>query len=90
MTGDSCGKCHSETVINIIVGFAVSSLINYFVLPHFTIGISNYDILTNLIVTSIFTVSSYIRGFSIRRLFSRLGTNYTLLSFFRTIKLKLL
>ena len=90
MTGDTCGKCHSETVINIIVGFTISSLINYFVLPHFAVGISNYDILTNLIVTSIFTISSYIRGFSIRRLFSRLGTNYTLLSFFRTIKLKLL
>jgi len=84
MTGDTCGKCHSETIINIIVGFAISSLINYFVLPYFTQGINNYDILTNLIVTSIFTVSSYIRGFSIRRLFARLGHNYTLLNLFKT------
>lgn len=90
MAGDTCGKCHSETIINIIVGFTVSSLINYFVLPHFTVGINNYDILTNLMVTTIFTVSSYIRGFSIRRLFARLGTNYTLLSFFKTIRVKLL
>lgn len=83
MTADSCGKCHSETTLNIIVGFCISSLINYFVLPHFTKGISEYDILTNLIVTTIFTVTSYIRGFSIRRLFAKLGHNYTLLHFFK-------
>lgn len=90
MTGDTCGKCHSETIVNVIVGFSISYLINYFILPHFAKGISEYDMITSLIVTTIFTVSSYIRGFSLRRLFARLGTNYTLLSFLRAIKIRLL
>lgn len=83
MTGDSCGKCHSETIVNVIVGFGISYLINYFILPHFAQGISEYNVLTSFIVTTIFTVSSYIRGFSIRRLFAKLGHNYTLLNIFK-------
>ena len=84
MTGDSCGKCHSEVILNVIVGFTISYLINYFILPYFAKGISEYDMITSFIVTTIFTVSSYARGFSIRRLFARVGHNYTLLNLFKT------
>lgn len=83
MTGDSCGKCHSETIVNVIVGFSISYLINYFILPYFAQGISEYSVITSLIVTMIFTISSYARGYSIRRLFAKLGHNYTLLNLFK-------
>jgi len=84
MAGDTCGKCHSETILNIIVGFTISYLVNFLVVPHFAEGIKNYDFLASFAVTVIFTIASYIRGFSIRRLFAKLGNNYTLLSFFRS------
>lgn len=59
-----------ETLASIAVGFLVSVIITAVVLPayghHVTLG-------DNLQITAIFTVSSIIRGYLVRRAFIRWG-----------------
>jgi hypothetical protein len=68
--GQSHAHSWAEAVVNIVIGFAASMVIQALVLPamghHITIE-------ENFLVTCIFTVVSLIRGYLIRRLFIRIA-----------------
>jgi hypothetical protein len=71
-TGQSRTHSMAETMANIVVGFAVSMIIQALVLPamghHITLA-------QNFWITCIFTVASVVRGYGIRRIFNRFQTN---------------
>lgn len=56
-----------ETITSIIVGFVVSMLVTYIVFPMYGHTVTFAD---NLEITSIFTVTSFVRGYCIRRVFA--------------------
>ncbi len=58
-----------ETLTSISIGFAVSRLVTALVMPHFGF---NPSLGQNASITSIFTVTSIIRGYLVRRFFARL------------------
>ena len=70
-TGQSRTHSMAETMANIVVGFAVSMIIQALVLPamghHITLA-------QNFWITCIFTVASVVRGYGIRRIFNRFQT----------------
>lgn len=57
-----------ETLVGIAIGFAISMLLTAFVFPMYGHKISIGD---NLQITLIFTVTSVIRGYFVRRFFVR-------------------
>ena len=58
-----------ESIIDIIIGFVIYLPINYFVLPLFTEGINNHEILTMLQISAIYTSIALVRKYTIRRWF---------------------
>jgi uncharacterized membrane protein YcaP (DUF421 family) len=66
---DSKTKSMIETVMDIVIGFVIYLPINYFVLPLFVVGISEYSIITMLTVSMIYTTIAVIRKFALRRWF---------------------
>lgn len=56
-----------ETLTSIAIGFVVSMLVTYIVFPMYGHQVSFAD---NLEITSIFTVTSVIRGYCVRRAFA--------------------
>jgi hypothetical protein len=69
--GQSRTASMTEAVANIVVGFVVSVVITAWLLPAMGHQVSLSE---NLLMTSVFTVASLIRGFAIRRAFNRLHT----------------
>jgi uncharacterized membrane protein (DUF485 family) len=57
----------AETVANIVVGYAVNLWLQVHVFPRFHIHV---DIATNVEIGAIFTVTSFLRGFGLRRIFN--------------------
>jgi hypothetical protein len=70
-TGQSRAHSMAEAVANIAVGFLVSVVITAWLLPAMGHQVSLSE---NVLMTSVFTVASLIRGFAIRRAFNRLHT----------------
>jgi hypothetical protein len=58
-----------ETVASTAIGFAISYVTSYTVLPLFGFDVTHGQ---NLAITAIFTVISLLRGYFVRRLFNRL------------------
>ena len=58
-----------ETVTNVIAGLMISFVIQLIIYPILNIPVS---INQNLIITFVFFVASFIRGYVIRRLFNKL------------------
>jgi hypothetical protein len=58
-----------ETVTNVIAGLLISFVIQLIIYPILNIPVS---INQNLIITFVFFVASFIRGYVIRRLFNKL------------------
>jgi hypothetical protein len=56
-----------ETVINLVIGIIVSLIINAMIMPAVGCTISHAE---NLMMVAIFTVTSLIRSYSLRRLFN--------------------
>lgn len=56
-----------ETLTSIAVGFVVSLVVTHIVFPMYGLPISFWD---NMEITSIFTVTSIIRGYCVRRVFA--------------------
>ena len=56
-----------ETLTSIAIGFVVSVLVTYIVFPFYNLPISFSD---NLEITAIFTVTSIIRSYCVRRFFA--------------------
>ena len=64
-------KKHSifETITNIVIGLIISFLIQLWIYPLLKIPVT---IKQNLIITFIFFVASFIRGYVIRRIFNKI------------------
>ena len=61
-----------ESILDIIIGFVIYLPVNYFVLPLFTEGINNHEILTMLQISAIYTSIALVRKYTVRRLFVEL------------------
>ena len=68
-------KRHSliEAIINTLAGFIVSLLIQLVIYPLMDIPVRFEQ---NLIITSVFTLASILRGYVIRRIFNRINVVY--------------
>ena len=63
-------KKHSliESITNTLIGFIVSLLVQLIIYPILNIDVKLHQ---NIIITSIFTVVSILRGYVIRRIFNK-------------------
>ena len=59
-----------ESIINVLVGLIVSFLIQIMIYPILNIPVTLNQ---NLIITSVFFVASFVRGFAVRRVFNWWG-----------------
>lgn len=59
-----------EQVVNIIIGLGVSFIIQIFLYPILGIPVT---INQNIIITIVFFIASFVRGYLIRRLFNNIG-----------------
>ena len=69
---DSKKKSIIESLVDIVVGFAMYLPINFFVLPMFAGEIANQEIIGFLQITAIFTLVAFVRKYAIRRWFSKM------------------
>lgn len=62
-------KKHSllESLLNTLVGFLISLLVQLLIYPMLNIPVTLFE---NVIITSVFTIVSIIRGYIIRRYFN--------------------
>ena len=67
MKKDSRKKSFCEALLDVVVGFLFYLPINFFVLPHFTSGIDDYNIITMLTISSMYTTIALVRKYTIRR-----------------------
>ena len=57
-----------ESVVNVVVGLVISFLIQLIIYPVLNIPVT---IQQNLIITTVFFIASFIRGYVIRRIFNK-------------------
>ena len=69
---DSKKKSIIESLVDIVVGFAMYLPINFFVLPMFAGDIANQELMGFLQITAIFTLVAFVRKYTIRRWFSKM------------------
>ena len=62
-------KSFTESIIDILIGFIIYLPINYFILPLFTTGIENQELLTMLQISAVYTSIALVRKYAIRRWF---------------------
>ena len=62
-------KSFTESIIDILIGFIIYLPINYFILPLFTTGIENQELLTMLQISAVYTSIALVRKYTIRRWF---------------------
>jgi hypothetical protein len=64
---DSRKKSFFESLFDVVVGFLLYLPVNFFILPYFTQGIDEYNIITMLSISVIYTSIALIRKYTIRR-----------------------
>jgi len=64
---DSRKKSFCEALLDVVVGFLLYLPVNFFVLPYFTSGIDDYNIMTMLTISSMYTTIALARKYTIRR-----------------------
>ena len=67
MKKDSRKKSFFESLFDVVVGFLLYLPVNFFLLPYFTEGIDEYNIITMLSISVIYTSIALIRKYTIRR-----------------------
>ena len=67
MKKDSRKKSFCEALLDVVVGFLLYLPVNFFVLPYFTSGIDDYNIMTMLTISSMYTTIALARKYTIRR-----------------------
>ena len=67
MKKDSRKKSFCEALLDVVVGFLLYLPVNFFVLPYFTSGIDDYNIITMLTISSMYTSIALARKYTIRR-----------------------
>ena len=60
-------KSFCEALLDVVVGFLLYLPVNFFVLPYFTSGIDDYNIMTMLTISSMYTTIALARKYTIRR-----------------------
>lgn len=61
-----------EIAVNVGSGYFLSVILTFFMFPLFGITV---PIGSSMIITAIFTIASYIRGYAIRRIFNKYFNN---------------
>jgi hypothetical protein len=64
---DSRKKSFCEALLDVVVGFLLYLPVNFFVLPYFTEGINDYNIITMLSISLLYTSIALARKYTIRR-----------------------
>jgi len=64
---DSRKKSFCEALLDVVAGFLLYLPVNFFVLPYFTSGIDDYNIMTMLTISSMYTTIALARKYTIRR-----------------------
>jgi len=64
---DSRKKSFCEALLDVVVGFLLYLPVNFFVLPYFTEGINDYNIITMLSISLMYTSIALARKYTIRR-----------------------
>ena len=67
MKKDSRKKSFCEALLDVVVGFLLYLPVNFFVLPYFTEGINDYNIITMLSISLMYTSIAIARKYTIRR-----------------------
>ena len=67
MKKDSRKKSFCESLFDVVAGFLLYLPVNFFVLPYFTQGINDYNILTMLSISLMYTSIASARKYTIRR-----------------------
>ena len=67
MKKDSRKKSFCEALFDVVAGFLLYLPVNFFILPYFTQGIDEYNIVTMLTISSIYTSIALVRKYTIRR-----------------------
>ena len=67
MKKDSRKKSFCEALLDVVVGFLLYLPVNFFVLPYFTQGINDYNIITMLSISLMYTSIALARKYTIRR-----------------------
>ena len=74
---DSKKKSFVEALFDVIVGFLLYLPVNFFVLPYFTHGINDYNVITMLSISLMYTSIALVRKYAIRRWFISLKHKHT-------------
>lgn len=69
---DSKKKSMFETIIDITIGFVISTGLNFIILPIYSTEISNMDYLGMMQIGVWYTIVALFRRYAIRRLFERM------------------
>jgi len=76
----------AETLFDIVLGFLIYLPVNFFVLPFFTEGIDDYNVLTMLSISVIYSSIAVARKYTIRRWFVNKNLTKTLQKLTKFIK----
>lgn len=74
LKGQSKTSSATESLFNILFGFWVAVLAQVIIFPWFDIHI---NMQTNIYISMLFTVVSFIRSYTLRRVFNALDTRYS-------------
>ena len=86
MKKDSRRRSMAETLFDIVLGFLIYLPVNFFVLPFFTEGIDDYNVLTMLSISVIYSSIAVARKYTIRRWFVNKNLTKTLQNLTKFIK----
>ena len=86
MKKDSRKRSMAETMFDIVLGFLLYLPVNFFILPYFTDGIDEYNVVTMLSISVIYSSIAIARKYTIRRWFVNKNLTKTLQNLTKFIK----
>jgi len=86
MRKDSRKRSMAETMFDIVLGFLLYLPVNFFILPYFTDGINEYNVVTMLSISVIYSSIAIARKYTIRRWFVNKNLTKTLQNLTKFIK----
>ena len=86
MRKDSRKRSMAETMFDIMLGFLLYLPVNFFILPYFTDGIDEYNVVTMLSISVIYSSIAIARKYTIRRWFVNKNLTKTLQNLTKFIK----
>ena len=86
MRKDSRKRSMAETMFDIVLGFLLYLPVHFFILPYFTDGINEYNVVTMLSISIIYSSIAIARKYTIRRWFVNKNLTKTLQNLTKFIK----